>query len=383
MGDHVYKSISDTARVTGRSGTGLGTIAWVSARISAQALEFGVWLFLARRLGAADVGVLAVVMVVLRLGGLLGDWGAAFRGAREVASHGAASALVVGLIRRRERVSILLGFAWVVGALVLRPELAPMGMVIVARGSSRDWMALGQDRRVVSVVPPLTQGGLLLVGGLMATSVGSAALAFALAYGVGWFMSLGINRLPTGTERRSAGRVDPWYLLAGLADQVLISGDIVVLAALRTAGEAGVYSIVYRYPAAWLAVVGLTISAAVPAAARGAQRRALSKADVSRAVHRGVLGAVTLLALTPLVVVSVGLLFGTEFESGRVALVILLMAGAVTTVSAPIRLLHLAYGRDRDIALVTSAVASANLVANLATVAAWGITAAAVTTLHR
>ncbi len=354
----------------GRVGPGFGAGAWVSARVVAQALELGVWLVLARRLGASGVGVLAVAMVLLRLGGLVGDWGAAFRGAREVASHGLASPVVVGLVRRRERVSGLLAVTWAVGALLVRPELAPMALVVLARGSGRDWMALGDGRRAASAVSPLMSG-----------SIWSASLAFASAYGVGWLISLGLNRLPRGAAVSPATRIDPWYLLAGLADQVLISGDVVVLAVLRTAGEAGIYAIVYRYPAAWLTVVGLAVSSAVPAAARGARGRSLSRSEVSRAMRRGLYGGGALLVLIPPAVASVGVLFGPEFDAGRVALVILLLAAAVTTVSAPLRVLHVAYGRDRDMALVTGLVAVGNLGANLATVTAWGLTAAAVTTL--
>lgn len=353
----------------------------MSARVAAQGLEFGVWLVLARRLGASDVGVLAVAMVLLRMGGLLGDWGAAFRGAREVASLGVSSPVVVGLVRRRERVSGLLAAVWVIGALLVVPELAPMGLVVVARGSGRDWMALGEDRRSASVVSPLVQSTVLVAGGVVSGSIMSASLAFTVAYGIGWVISLGLNRLPQGIETSPATRVDPWYLFAGLADQVLISGDVVVLAVLRTTGEAGVYAVLYRYPAAWLTIIGLAVSSAIPAAARRARERSLTRAEVSRAMRRGLYGGGVLVLITPMAVASVGLLFGPGFEVGRMALVILLLAAAVTTVSAPLRVLYAARGSDRNMALVTGAAAAGNLVANLATVAEWGLTAAAVTTL--
>ncbi len=359
----------------------IGAAGWVTARTAAQALEFGAWLVLARRLGPEPVGVLAVAMVVLRIAGLVGDWGAAFRGAREVAAHGLSSPIVVGLVRRRERVSLGLAAVWVMVALPARPELAFMAVVVMARGAGRDWVALGEDRRGASALPPLTQGIVLMAGSMFVGSVASAALVFAVAHGIAWMSSIRLNRLPPGMATPSGMRIDPWFLWTGLADQLLISGDTVVLALLRTTGEAGIYAMIYRYPAAWLTIVGLAVSAAVPAASRAARERPMTRSDVGRAARLGLVGGGALLLATPLAVASLNLVLGIDFSPGRTGLLILLPAAALTTASAPFRVLHVARGSDRNVAIVTAAAAAANLLANLALVGTWGITAAATTTL--
>jgi len=358
-----------------------GAAAWVTARTGAQAFEFAAWLVLARRLGPDTVGVLAVSMVILRIAGLIGDWGAAFRGAREVAAHGLSSPIVVGLVRRRERVSWILAGIWIVGALLVRPELALMAIVIIGRGTGRDWIALGEDRRIPSAAPPLAQGFVLVIGSFAVGSVASAAVVFALAHGLAWISSMSLNRLPRGLVTPSGMRINPWFMWTGLADQLLISGDTVVLAALRTTGEAGIYAMIYRYPAAWLTIVGLAVSAAVPAASRAARKRALHPSDVVRATRLGLAGGGLLLLAMPLAVASLNTVLGIDFSPGRTGLLILLPAAAMTTASAPFRVLHVARGSDRTVAFVTGIAAGANLMANLVFVGSWGITAAATTTL--
>jgi len=190
-----------------------------------------------------------------------------------------------------------------------------------------------------------------------------------------------LNRMPSGLTTPAGMRVDPWFLWTGLADQLLISGDTVVLAMLRTSGEAGIYALIYRYPAAWLTVIGLAVSAAVPSASRAARSRALSRAEVQRATRLGLLGGAGLLVMTPLAVASINSVLGVDFAPGRTGLLILLPAAAITTISAPFRVLHVARGSDRNVALVTAGAAAANLGANLVFVGRWGITAAATTTL--
>ncbi len=369
--------MSQRPRTGGRS---LGQPGWIAARVVSQAFEFGVWLILARRLTTDDVGTLAVAMVLVRLGGLVGDWGAVHRGAREVSVHGVDSAQVVGLVRRRERASLILLAVWVGATLPFRPELALLGLVLLARGTGRDWMALGEDRRLQSVAPPLILGSCLIGGGAFVSSSGEAVAVFASAHVIAWVVSISLNRLPSGLSARGV-TVDPWYLVAGLADQVLISGDTVVLAVLHSTGSAGIYAMLYRYPAAWLTIVGLAVSVGVPAVARRAGSESLDTAAVRTAILRGSVAAVGLILLAPLAVVSVASVWGTDFVAGRTALAVLLAAAALTTISAPIRILHVAYGKDRSMAIVTVAVAIANLVGNILVVGTWGMTAAAITTL--
>lgn len=350
----------------------------MAARLAAQGFELGAWIVLARRLAVGDLGLLAVALVVTRVGGLIGDWGAAQRGAREVARHGAGSPVVAALIRRRALVSGAVAAAWVLGCLATAPVVAPLGAVVVARGAGRDWVALGAGRRVRAAVPGLVRGGLLVTGAAVIPGLTGAAWLWGGSALCEFTLSRALNPVPRHPGGRTAA--DPWYLVAGLADQMLISADTVVLAVLRSTSEAGVYASVYRYPAAWTMIVGLAVVAAVPLVVAGGGP-GVTPGRWRTALVLGALAALPLLVLGPVAVWSLGSVWGEEFVVGRRALAILLAAVGVTTVSAPLRVLHVGFGSDRRVAFVTAAAALANLAANLVLVGRWGMTAAAVTTL--
>ena len=58
--------------------------------------------------------------------------------------------------------------------------------------------------------------------------------------------------------------IDGWYLATSLADQVCATSDTLMLLALRSASAAGVYAAIYRFPNAWLLVLGLVVWAGLP-----------------------------------------------------------------------------------------------------------------------
>ncbi len=352
------------------------------SRILAQGLEFGAWVILARRLGTAGVGTLAVASIIARMLGLVSDWGAAFRGPRDVVIAGRDSDLVRALVRRRQIVSVVLASGMLIGVLVSgHATVAPLVVAVLARGGGRDWIALGEARRNDAALPLLAQGALMCALVLFTSSIFLAACVIALGHAVGLVLSVRLNPIPGG---RSVARVavDSWYLIAGLADQVLVSSDTVLIVVILSSVEAGIYTSVYRLPLAWLTLVGLCTAAAVPMAAAAVLGGRVSMPNAHRRADRtAIVGGV---ATLPVAVVGLALLvpiFGEEYADGRTALLILFLAAGVTTASAPYRVLYTAFASDRRVAVATAIAAAGNVLANLAVIGRFGMEGAATTTL--
>ncbi|MEM8704979.1 MAG: hypothetical protein AAGE98_00865 [Actinomycetota bacterium] len=360
----------------------VGSAAWVGSRVLAQGLEFLAWVLLARGLGADSVGRLAVAAITARLLGLVADWGAAFRGPRDVVQNGRDADIVVALVRRREQVAAILAVAMALGTFAFgHMELAPIALVVLARGAGRDWIALGEGRRLAAAVPLLVQSTVLVAVVLATGSVSAAAIGLGVANLLGLVCGLVLN--PVHARRPATSIVvDGWYLMASISDQILVSSDTVLLVVLQSATEAGVYTSVYRLPLAWLTVVGLVTTAAIPLVSRAvADGRADERSLHGRADVVAVAGALFVLPAAILGLVLVGPLFGSDFETGRDALLILFIATAATTASAPYRILYTSFAPDRPMAVVTAAAAAGNLLANLVVIGPFGMEGAAMTTL--
>jgi len=349
---------------TGRAAT--GSAGWVLSRLLAQGLEFAAWVLMARRLGAESVGVLAVAAIASRLLGLVGDWGAAARGPRDVAVAGRNSTLVISFVRRREAVSGLLAVGLAVALVAVgQTAVAPIALAAFARGAGRDWIALGEGRLRHAAVPLLVQGSTICVIVSFADSVGEAAAAIGIGNLLGLAFSLHLNPVKWGGWFGGAA-VDGWYLLAGIADQILVSSDTALLFWVRSAEEAGIYNTIYRFPLAWITVIGLCTSAAIPLVARAAEG---GRVDLARLHRRGdILAVCGVIAVVPVAFAGVGLsgvFFGEEFSAGRDPLILLFVAAAVTTASAPYRVLFTSFGPDRLAGIITAMAAAGNLVGTM------------------
>jgi O-antigen/teichoic acid export membrane protein len=354
-------------------------------RVAGQAGEFAGFVVLARALAPQAFGRLSVVFLVARYLGLVGDWGASVRGARDVA-RGDDRATVDALLRRRLHVSLALTVAFAaVTTAVAGWALALLACVVLARGLNRDWLSLGHERGIASGVGSVAQGGGLLVFALLGDTPGQAAAAVSAAYVLGLAVSLAVNRRPrqpADARARDVG-VDGWILGAVLADQVTISADTFLLAALRSASAAGIYAAVYRIPNAWMTLLGLAVLGMLAPTTRrvGAASRDDLVAVYRRAVRVGATTAgVVLLSILPSVV-FVTLAFGHAYDRGRTPLCVLLVATALMAVSASLHPLFFALARDRDIFVLSLGGAVVNVAANLIAIPLWGITGAAGATL--
>ena len=161
-----------------------------------------------------------------------------------------------------------------------------------------------------------------------------------------------------------------------------MSSDTILLAVIRTSAEAGVYASVYRLPLAWITVIGLCTTAAIPMITDSVRRgRTTSSLAHRRADWVALALTVAIAPVAAAGLLVIGPLFGGDFEVGRSALLLLFIATAATTASAPYRVLYTAFGSDRRVGLVTTIAAFANFFANLVVIGRWGMEGAAATTL--
>jgi O-antigen/teichoic acid export membrane protein len=350
-------------------------------RVAGQGAEFVGFVVLARRLGAADFGRLSVAFLLCRYAGLVADWGASVRGVRDVAAGDRPEA-IHALARRRFLVTLVLGSTYlVVTAGLGRWALAPLVVTIAARGLNRDWLALGRERGARAGLPATVQGLAVMGGALLVHTSRWAAVPIAVGYGAAVVISRLSNPLPhtTSTERVP---VDGWLLIAVLADQIVASTDTVLLAVLRSAREAGIYAAVYRIPNAWLTVIGLTVAGMVPATARALKNDPAAVRHLrDRALRIGAFSGAALAATIPVSYFVVPVLFGDAYRPGRVPLMILLAATAVTVAAAPLHPIYISLARDRLQAGISVGAAALNLIANLAVIPLFGMNGAATTTL--
>ena len=351
------------------------------ARVFGQAAEFGGWVVLARRLGATGFGRVAVAFLVCRYAGLLADWGASLRGVIEVAAERGGGS-IRALVRRRSTVTAALVAAYVGGAILSgSARLAPMAVVIACLGLSRDWLSLGQERGLRSAIPVAVQGASILAAALVLPVTRHPALPVAIGYGAAVVLSIALNRLPDGPRGRVVG-LDAWMLLAIMSTQVMSTLDTILLAALRSTHEAGVYAAIYRLPNGWVALLIIVMYGLLPVVTRSLRDDPASIGALRRSLLRWSLPAsLALLALAPAAYVLVPHVFGSSYSDGRVAVVLLIVATAMQTAAVPLHSLYLARGTDRGYAGFITVAAGANVVANLALIPRFGMEGAAVATI--
>ena len=325
--------------------------------------------------------MLSVAFLVCRYGGLIADWGASLKGARDVAA-GSGHDDIHALVRRREIVSVLLALAYVVAVVAVgRPGLIPLVACIAGRGLSRDWLALGRQQGVRAGVASVTQGALLAVGVLFVGSLFEASLAIGVAYAASTLLSVMLNRLE---HRRSGNRptVEGWLLLANVSDQVFQTVDTILLAMLVGTSAAGIYSAVYRAPNAWMTIVGLVITGFLPGVTHrlrdDPQRLAIMR---RHALKIGGGAALLVLASIPVAYALVPIVLGDAYRSGRVPMCILLVTAALMTCTAGLAPIYYALRPDRPIALWMTWAALLNLGANVAVIPTFGMNGAASVTL--
>jgi O-antigen/teichoic acid export membrane protein len=355
------------------------TAPYLVLKSGGQATEFAGWVFLARRLGTESFGVLAVAMLVCRYGGLIADWGASISGAREVA-QGRNPGAVRALERRRRQTVLPLMALYAIGATLSgHSDLLMLVAVVPSIGLNRDWVSLARERGARSALPIFMQGLVLLViAAVGPTSV--PALAASTGYAVSLALSLALNRLPKSPP--GSYRVDGWMLLAILSGNILSTADTFLLASLGSAALAGIYTAVYRLPNGWLALLVILRGSLLPMATMALRDDPRQFLRLRRSSLRwSTIGGVVLVATIPLAFLAIPVVFGPAYRPGQWPAVLLLLATALATASAPLHHLFLAFGDDRPYGWYLFSAAVLNVLVNLALIPPFGMMGAAVATL--
>ena len=353
-------------------------------RLLGQGGEFLAFIVLARRLGTAGFGEVSVAFLICRYGGLLADWGASLKGTRDVAAGRHPNGLH-DLVRRRNITTALLSGGFVIGAwLTGHLAVAPLALTVVGRGLGRDWLALGEEKGVRAGIPSAVQGAAAVVLCLLVDAVAGAAWALGAAYAIAALVSVRLNPLPPRSDQvpEDRSRVDPWFLVLLMADQVYASADVILISVLLSASDAGIYAAVYRFPNALITVLGLTVMGLLPGLTRVVTTGSRQFADLRRrALRVGAVAAAVVVAMIPVAYVAVPLVFGTEYDPGQGPLVLLLLATAFPAFTVGLQPLYFAAKRERPLAVFAVGVAILNVTGNLLVIPRHGLMGAATVTL--
>jgi O-antigen/teichoic acid export membrane protein len=349
-------------------------------RIFGQGTEFVGWVLFARALGTSHFGDLSIAFLACRYGGLVADWGASFRGPRDVAAGW--NTTVRKLVGTRARVAVALSLVAVaICFFVGSPELAPVAAVTLNLGFVRDWIALGRAQGARAGIPSALQGGLLLVGAVIATNVGAAAIAVGLAYAIAAAGSVALNSLPAGSGVDPVG-LNGWSLLAVLSNQVSSTADVLLLGVLSSASAAGIYAAVYRLPNAWIALLGMVLAGFLPLVTRALHEDHQRYRDLlHRSLRVSRAAAFVLLLLSVPAYFLVPVLFGSAYDDGQVPMLILMLSMVAVTLAAPLHAYVQAPGADRRYATILTTGAVVNVTANLILIPLTGLVGAAIATL--
>jgi O-antigen/teichoic acid export membrane protein len=353
---------------------------FVVLRVVSQGSEFLAWVVVARALTTAEVGTLAMAYLVCRYAGIAADWGAPFVGVRLVAKS-PDDPDVAGLQRFREVLSLGLAATLALGLAIVAPSTTPLALVALYRGANRDWIALGSGRNVAAGVPAFLAG----VGTLTSAMVAGTPSAFATGTGLSFVVAAGVsivaNPLQGPRSRwRSAFHAGGWMVVVVLTDQLYVSSDVLLLGALRSADDAGVYSTLYRFPSALLALVALVSHGWLRTAAQETDdpRRGVDLAE--RARRGGAAAGALVLASTPFIWWLVPRILPPEFSDHRDVLVILMLGAALATFAAPLSTVYMTRHSDQRLAQVSLLIGMLNLAGNLAAIPVAGMAGAAATT---
>ena len=262
--------------------------------------------------------------------------------------------------------------------------LAPLALTIVGRGLGRDWLALGEEKGVTAGLPSAVQGVTAVVF-LSARRLGDRSgprHRSRLRGRRGGFDPPQPASTPLRGIPGDRAKVDSWFLVLLMADQVYASADVILISLLLSAGDAGIYAAVYRFPNALITVLGLTVMGLLPGLTRVVTHDSERFAALrSQALRVGAVAAGVVVALIPLAWIAVPLVFGTPYDPGRGPLVLLLIATAFPALTVGLQPLYFAARSERPLALFAVGVATLNLTVNLVVIPRHGLMGAASVTL--
>lgn len=404
-------------RILHGQGVGAAFARGASAAFLGKVLGMGagflLQVFMARMLGVDEFGfymyALAWVYIAMMLA-LLGfdtallrfiaryqalqDWGRL----RGVLRHAMQWVLVAGLVAG----ALAALLAWLLGDR-LEPGLAPVlfaaapliplfALSALRQSALRGYKRVFQAELPDSVFRPLLIMALVAVwwawqDDVRATDAMLIQMVAALAAFVlgGWWLyratPAGVHAAAPEYDREWVRVALPMLLIAGL-HLILKQTDVIMIGALASAREAGIYAAMVRL--ADLAVFGLTAANAITAPMISELYSSGRRAELQRLLtlsSRAVL--VFTLAVGAVLVVGghwIAALFGPEFTSGVGALWILLAAQVVNAATGPVGYLMTMTGHQNAVLVIQGLAAAINVALNWLLIPLYGMAGAAIAT---
>ncbi len=352
---------------------------FVSLRAVGQGMELIGWVALARELQPHVFGRLSIAFLVARYLGVLGDWGFSSRGVRDAVAANAGH--LSSALRQRSVISLFASIGYAVVAVGSREtEFAVLGVVVLAGGMNRDWIALAAGRSRMAALPSVLQGSLIVIGALSvgaSSAPGAAPYVIATSYAVALCLSIVVNRVRSST--RGQVFTDGWMLLAVLSFQVMFSFDTLFIGMWLSSAKAGIYAAAARLPTAVTTLASLLSTVAIASAARAVTERPEQMANVARrALKTALVSGLGMTVLIPAIYFGMPLLYGGSFSAGAPAASLLMLAAAISTAASPLAPVFIVQGNDRAYGVQHAIAAGINVIANIVLIPLWGINGAAI-----
>lgn len=394
-------SAPDAARRPVRSKLFLHFVTLATGDLSTRLLLAIAWIVLARRLGAATLGVVEFSLGILAYFQLAAHAGLDWTGMRRIAQGGDVAATARELLGLRLAlatggfIALLLVAARLpqagVGAL-----LASYGLLLFCAAANLRWAFLGEERgRAVASLGALAQLAFLaaivvLVHGpqhvrrlpwIQLSSEMVTVLGLALL-----FVRLGRSLAPQWAPTRWWMALREALPIGGtqLVGQILYNVDVVLLGLLGHLGQVGIYGAAYRVVLLLQVVPAAYFTAIFPALAREYDSPARREAsDLTGRTLHFVIAAVVPVSLVVFdradwIVTTV---YGATFEAAGVVLRLLVWSFPIVAVRALFRHLLVTTHQERAHFMLALVAAGLNVALNLALIPRFHVVGAAVATI--
>ncbi|PAP76543.1 flippase [Rubrivirga marina] len=384
------------ARTIGQNSLALGV-----GQAVTLVVNFAAWVYLSRVLGPEGFGLITLGLAILSYFLLAVALGLDVVAVREIAraSDGAAALhrLVANVLGLRLALALVatatyVGIAvWVAGTAAAAAALTILSLQLVARAVQLDWVYQGVER--MWVVALRTAGAAALLAGLAfalvrdgtdvvvaAVAVGVAPLVANAVLLVAYAGEFGRPRLSTASWRALLIPAVPLAASAFMSE-VYYNLDKIMLEALRTTAEVGLYGAGYKVYALAVAPATALFPAFFPSLARAATRE--QKAEAARRFASALLLiGLPVIAVAPFAAAPLlDALFGPEYAEAGPALQLLLANAGVVYLAMTYGVPLTAWDRERAYFVVVTAGAVLNAVLNAVLIGPFGTAGAAGATL--
>ena len=364
-----------------------------------RVIGFVASILLARRLGPAGFGMVALAHAVVLYCQYVADFGVHTLGVREVAARPAsAPVLVPSLVAGRLLVAAGLVAAVAAAGLLLMPQpegavLALYSLTLLFVALNTRWALLGLERPAPVAAARLAgEALLLLLVWLMVRDVGDLALAplFQIAGDALAVLVLFLVLRRSGQQLRLA--VDwnavrstfgqAWPLVVhSLLGLVIYNSDLLVLRLVRDSSAVGLYSSAYAL-VSFLSNLGVAYGLALlPAFTR--EGAGLGGGGLyTQALIGALAGALPAAVGTSLVAGGViDMVYGERYASAGIVLAVLVWSVPLALVRTVAQTALIARGRQDLVLRTTTFAAAANVALNLALIPVFGMVGAAAVTV--